>query len=162
MSDRASRDDGRDAALIMTEERQQALPDSATRPVSDTRRQESSRSGQSGVHPMVAKIAIGAAVWFLAIVWFSFAWGAEVDFLLAIVTLFFVMFFTLFLLTATYGLQDPRWRLPQTSFSEFLVSNVGTATGTMRGRDVLIEIALVPVSLALAGTLIGLVWVFLH
>ena len=31
-------------------------------------------------------------------------------------------------------------------------------TGMMRGRDVLIQIAVLPVSLAVAGTLIGLIW----
>ena len=42
---------------------------------------------------------------------------------------------------------------------EFLTSKVGLATGTESGRDVLIEIALVPVVLAFAATLIGLAWV---
>jgi hypothetical protein len=32
----------------------------------------------------------------------------------------------------------------------------------MRGRDALIEIAIVPVSLALAATAIGIVWIALH
>jgi hypothetical protein len=67
------------------------------------------------------------------------------------------------LLTASYGVNDPRWNLRKTSFREFLDSDVGTtATGKMRGRDVLIEIATVPVSLALAATIIGLIWVALH
>ena len=55
-----------------------------------------------------------------------------------------------------------RWHLRDTSFREFLKSDVGTATGTMRGRDVLLEIALVPVSLALAATVIGLVVVLIR
>jgi len=41
---------------------------------------------------------------------------------------------------------------------EFLHSNVGLATGEESGRDVLIEIALVPVTLAFAATVIGLAW----
>jgi hypothetical protein len=32
----------------------------------------------------------------------------------------------------------------------------------MRGRDVLIQIAILPVTLALAGTLIGFVWSILN
>ncbi|MGC2341351.1 MAG: hypothetical protein WA453_07175 [Methyloceanibacter sp.] len=59
-------------------------------------------------------------------------------------------------------MNDPRWNLRKTSFREFLDSDVGTATGKMRGRDVLTEIATVPVSLALAATIIGLIWVALH
>ena len=81
------------------------------------------------------------------------------DYLLAIVTLFFAIFFTLFLFTASYSMHDPRWPARDTSFREFLESRVGIGGGTMRGRDVLIEIALIPVALAFAATLIGLAWV---
>jgi hypothetical protein len=101
---------------------------------------------------------LAAALWFLAVTWVSFARGGEVDLDLVVVT----FFFALFLLTASYAIKDPRWHLRETSFGEFLKSNVGTATGRMRGRDVLIEITMVPVSLALAATAIGLVWIALH
>ncbi len=111
---------------------------------------------QTGVHPVVLEIAVGAALWFLAVTWIDFA-GGEVDWDLVVATLFFAVFFTLFLLTASIAAHDPRWNLGEMSFRKFLGSNVGTATGTMIGRDVLIEIAIVPVSLALAATLIGLV-----
>ena len=73
--------------------------------------------------------------------WLAFAHGVETDYLLAIVTLFFVIFFALFLFTATYSRGDPRWPTRQTSFREFLDGKVSTATGEERGRDVLIEIA---------------------
>jgi hypothetical protein len=117
---------------------------------------------ETSIHPIVGEIAIAAAVWFIAVVWLAFAWGGEVDLNLAIVTLFFVIFFSVFLLTASYTWKDPRWRLPATSFRHFLAARVGTATGEMRGRDALIEIAVVPVSLAVAATLIGLAWVVLR
>ena len=117
---------------------------------------------ETGVHAVVVEIAVGAALWFIVMAWLDFARGGEIDYLLVIVTLFFVIFFVLFLLTASYSLHDARWPLRDTSFREFLRAKVGTATGTMRGRDVLIEIALVPVSLAFAATVIGLVWSALH
>jgi hypothetical protein len=117
---------------------------------------------ETGVHPVVAEIAVGAALWFIAMAWLDFARGGEIDYLLGIATLFFVIFFGLFLLTASYTLHDPRWPVRETSFREFLRAKVGTATGTMSGRDVLIEIALVPVSLAFAATVIGLAWSALH
>ena len=123
---------------------------------------DSETASETGVHPIVAEIAVGAALWFLLMSWLDFARGGEIDYLLVIATLFFVIFFGLFLLTASYTLHDPRWPLRDTSLREFLRAKVGTATGTMRGRDVLIEIALVPVSLAFAATLIGLVWSALH
>ena len=74
-------------------------------------------------------------------------------------TVFFAIFFTLFLLLASFSVADPRWPTRQTSVREFLASKVGLATGEESGRDVLIEIALVPVALAFAATLIGLAWV---
>jgi hypothetical protein len=115
--------------------------------------------GETGVHPIVVKIAIAAVLWFLAVTWLAFAGSGGIDIDLAVVTLFFVIFFTLFLLLASFSIADPRWPTRQTSLREFLTSKVGLATGTESGRDVLIEIALLPVALAFAATLIGLAWV---
>jgi hypothetical protein len=112
----------------------------------------------TGVHPAVIKIALSAVVWFLAVAWFDFSGGPEVDLDLAVVTGFFVMFFTLFLLTASMVVDDPRWKQPKARFIEFLKDEVPIDRGTMRGRDVLIHIILLPVCLAAAATLIGLVW----
>lgn len=114
---------------------------------------------ETGVHPVIVKIALGAAVWFLAVTWFSFAAGGRTDLVLSIVILFFAIFFTLFLLTASYSVKDKRWPVRETSFSEFLESDVGIGGEKMHGRDVLIETALIPVALAFAATLIGLAWV---
>ena len=74
-------------------------------------------------------------------------------------TLFFAFFFTLFLLTASFSVHDPRWPVRRTSFREFLKSKIRIGSGTMSGREVLIEIALLPVALAFGATLIGLAWV---
>jgi hypothetical protein len=112
---------------------------------------------ETSVHPSVIKILLGVTAWFLSV-----TWGGEVNLNLAIAILFFLFFFGLFLLTSSYAVNDPRWNLCKTSFREFLDGDVGTATGKMRGRDVLIEIATVPVSFALAATIIGLIWVALH
>ncbi len=120
---------------------------------------QSSQVGEAGVHPIVVKIAIGAVLWFLAVTWLAFAAKGGVDVDLTVVTLFFAIFFTLFLLLASFSVNDPRWPTKQTSLREFLNSNVGLATGDERGRDVLIEIALVPIALAFGATLIGLAWV---
>ena len=67
----------------------------------------------TGVHPAVIKIAMSAVVWFLAVAWFDFSGGPEVDLNLAVVTGFFVMFFTLFLLAASMVIDDPCWRQPK-------------------------------------------------
>jgi hypothetical protein len=126
-------------------------------PASESAKQESTPAA-IGVHPVAIATIVGAALWFIAVTWVAFARGAEIDYLLAIVTLFFGIFFTLFLLTATYNRGDARWPVKRTSFREFLDGTVGTATGDQRGRDVFIEIAALPITLAVGATLIGLVW----
>jgi len=120
---------------------------------------DSAETTEACVHPIAVETAIAAAIWFIALVWVAFAAGPEIDYLLVIVTLFFMMFFTLFLLTASYSVKDPRWPSRTMRLREFLRSKVAIGSGTMSGRDVLIETALIPVALPSAATLIGLVWV---
>jgi hypothetical protein len=114
---------------------------------------------ESGVHPIVIKIAVAAAVWFVVTAWLAFAWGPEIDYLLVIVTLFFTIFFFVFLLTASFSVHDARWPVRRTSFRQFLNSDIRIGRGTMNGHEVLIEITLIPVALAFGATLIGLAWV---
>ena len=68
------------------------------------------------------------------------------------------MFFTLLLLTASIVINDPRWKQPKVRFGKFLNGEAPIDGGTMRGRDVLIQITLLPMCLAIAATFIGLVW----
>ena len=145
MSDRIERDVS-SSQLLDSEEPQQTSQPQQT-------------AAETGVHPIVIKIAVAAAVWFVVTSWLAFAWGPEIDYLLVIVTLIFAIFFTLFLLTASFSVHDARWPVRRTSFHEFLRSNIRIGSGTMSGREVLIEIALIPVALAFGATLIGLAWV---
>jgi hypothetical protein len=117
------------------------------------------QASETGVHPMVAKVAIGATIWFLLVTWLAFAHGAETDFVLVVVILFFAFFLGLFLLTASFSAKDERWPVRDANFREFLGSDIRIGSGTLPGREVLIQIALLPVALALAATLIGLAWV---
>jgi hypothetical protein len=128
------------------------------RPLHDPVEVQPALAETTGVHPAVIKVALSAVVWFLAVAWLDFYGGAEVDLSLAVVTGFFVMFFTLFLVTASMAVSDQRWQLPKASFTKFLDDTVPIDRGMMRGRDVLIHITMLPVTLAVAGTLIGLVW----
>ena len=73
----------------------------------------------TGVHPAVIKIAMSAVVWFLAVAWFDFSGGPEIDLTLAVITGFFVMFFTLFLLAASMVIDDPRWKQPKRASPSF-------------------------------------------
>lgn len=55
------------------------------------------------------------------------------------------------------AVNDQRGQLPKESFRKFLDDTVPIDRGMMRGRDVLIHITMLPVTLAVAGTLIGLI-----
>jgi hypothetical protein len=117
------------------------------------------QAGETGVHSAVAKVALAATIWFLLVTWLSFAWGRETDFVLVVVILFFAFFLGLFLLAASFSAKDVRWPVRETNFREFLGSDIRIGSGTLPGREVLIQIALLPVALALAATFIGLAWV---
>jgi hypothetical protein len=81
-------------------------PDDATVPI-------------TGVHPDVIIVGLSGVAWFLAVAWLDFSVGPEIDFILAVVIGFFVMFFTLFLLSASMIIDDPRWREPRQASSNF-------------------------------------------
>ncbi len=68
--------------------------------ITDTAPGPSPSQPQTGVHPVAIEIALAAALWFIAVTWVSFARGAEVDWDLVVVTLFFIFFFALFPFTA--------------------------------------------------------------
>ena len=118
------------------------------------------RRRATSVHPVAIEIALLGMLWFIVVSWLCFAWSGGVDFDLAIVTLFCAIFVTLFVSQASRAAHDERWRSRQESFRSFLRDdNVAIDRGTMRGRDVLIEVTLIPLALALGATLIGLAWV---
>lgn len=77
------------------------------------RQRERVASPTTGVHPFVIQISLSGVAWFLAVAWLDFS-GPEVNPALAVVLGFFVMYFTLFLLTAF-----PRWGLPKEASPTF-------------------------------------------
>ena len=56
------------------------------------------------LHPVVTKVVVSAALWFLAVTWLNFTGGPEIGASLAVATGFFVMVFTLILAAATSAL----------------------------------------------------------
>lgn len=124
------------------------------RPTQDTRHRPRLHGG---VHPLAIKVGLGAAIWFIAVTWLSFAWNRAVDVNLVVVTLFFVIFFALFLLTASHAVHDSRWPSKDENFAAFLHDDdIAVDQGKMNGRDVFIEVTLIPLALAFGATLIGL------
>lgn len=104
----------------------------------------------------VYKTVLAAFVWMLLAAWIAFGTAREADFTLAFASLLFFMFFAILLflsITARHHLTAS-----EESLTHFLHSNVDTATGPLTGRAAWVEIAVIPVSLALAATLIGMVY----
>lgn len=114
------------------------------------------------VHPAVIKIALGAAAAALAAMWLTFGWTLEIGYLLAIVSVFALVFFATLLIPLSYTRGDPRWRRRRTSFARFLEQRIPIHDARVPGREVLLQIALLPVTLAFAFTAIGLIWTLLH
>ena len=63
-----------------------------------------------GIYLAHAKIALSGVAWFLAVEWFDFSGGPHIDLVLAILSGFFVMFFTSLLLAASITINANRQR----------------------------------------------------
>jgi hypothetical protein len=61
------------------------------------------------------------------------------------------MFLILFLHSVSMVVGDRRWQQRKTSFSEFPKAEIAIDSYTMRGRNVLINIALLPVTHSATG-----------
>ena len=72
---------------------------------------------------------------------------------------FAVIFFTLTLSLSRRAAVDPRWGgRSRATFTEFIEDNVAIATGTVSGREAMLQILLLPATLALGMIAIGLVF----
>lgn len=101
-----------------------------------------------------------AAVWGLLAAWLAFGRNERTDFDLAIVLVFGIIALSvprLIRITARH-----HNAVKSEDLQHFLSSRVETETGQMSGGQAWLEIALIPVSLALAATLLGLVFAFSH
>ena len=75
-----------------------------------------------GIYLALAKIALSAVAWFLAVVWLNFSGGPQLDLVPAIVMGFFVMSFTLLLLAASTTIGD-HWRTTKDALNESRETN---------------------------------------
>lgn len=89
-------------------------------------------SEEPNIHPILGQIGVGASLWFLIIVWLSFAAGTDTGLPLAMVTLVFVVSFGLLMLVGSYSWYDPRWSFPQRNRSRFPAMRSGSR---IRTRD---------------------------
>lgn len=87
--------------------------------------------------------------------WMAFGQAGRPDFVIFISALIFSIFLAIPAILHTANPAHPHSGFK--SLQEFLSSPVETATETMTGRDVWLQIAIIPVALALAATAIGIV-----
>ena len=101
-----------------------------------------------------------AFAWMMLAAWIAFARERGLDFDLSVGLVLFVIAGALpWIIRTTASHHMPAKSI---EVRPFLYSEVDTATGPLTGREVWFQIILVPASLALAATLIGLVYVFDH
>jgi hypothetical protein len=108
------------------------------------------------IHPVAVAIPVAAAAWFVVAAWCAFG-GGETSLVLAVITLFCVIFFGLFVGGAAMGRDMTPERAHNRSFREFLDGDVDIATGRVTGREALCQIASMPVGLAIGFTIIAMI-----
>lgn len=106
----------------------------------------------------VYRSVAAAFAWMILTAWIAFGIGREADFALAAASVLIFIFLALPLLI--YITASHHTAAKQETLNHFLHSEVDTATGPLPGKDVWIEIAVIPVALALAATLLGIVYAF--
>ncbi|MGM0559639.1 MAG: hypothetical protein ACQETX_01045 [Pseudomonadota bacterium] len=112
------------------------------------------RQGNRVLHGGVYKVVIGAWLWLLLVFWAAFGFERESAYLLAIATGLFFVFFGISALLM--GMQRD-YETVRESFSRYLQHRFETQSGSISGWGSLVQVAIIPVALALAGTLLCLV-----
>ena len=126
------------------------------RPAPDAGGRTANQLPDTSVHPVAIAIPLACAAWFVIVNWVAFG-GGEASLVLAIVTLICAMLLGLMVLCAAMSRDMTPERARHRSLRAFLNGPVDIATGTLSGRQALIQIASMPVALALAFTAIALI-----
>lgn len=101
-----------------------------------------------------------AFAWIIVASWLAFANGGDAVLALAIAGVLTIVFFALPLLV--WLTARSRSDASRDAPGDFLGSHVETATGPLTGASVWLQILLIPASLALAATLIGVTSILVH
>lgn len=111
--------------------------------------------------PVAVYISVFAAfAWIVLASWLAFGSGADADLALGFAGVLTVVFFALPVLVYLTAMAHPHARREKAH--GFGASRVETATGTLSGASVWLQIVLIPAALALAATLIGAVSLLVH
>jgi hypothetical protein len=111
------------------------------------------------VHPGAIIIALVAAGYLVIACWVTFA-GGETSLVLALVTLILVTMFGLIAGCGALARNVEADRKSTRSFGEFIRGDADIETGRITGHEALVQIAAMPIILAIGGTMIlgGEVW----
>jgi hypothetical protein len=115
-----------------------------------------------GIHPLAFRLPMMATAWFLISLVISFADTLETGYLMAIVVGFGIIFFGLTIGLALHASGSARWLGSAQSYRRFARGEVGVHTGRISGREAIVQLTVLPVTLALGGMAIGLVYIFVR
>lgn len=102
-------------------------------------------------------IVMGLAyAWIMVMAWIAFGWNVGVDLDLSFASLVIAVMIGLPLLV--YTVARAHLKKSGLTWDEFFNSRVEIATGSLKGWQAGLEIAVIPVALAFGATLIGIVW----
>jgi hypothetical protein len=116
-------------------------------------------SSAHSVHPLVIRAALVVTVWFVIAMAISFSGTIEADYLLAVVVGFSVAFFTLVLGLASHAAARAVAEKDADTLGAFLKEEVAIDRGSISGWEATVQILMLPVTLAIGGTIIGFIFV---
>lgn len=112
----------------------------------------------TNVHSGAVAAALAAYGWFIAVAWVAFGRGyAALD--LVVVVLISVVLLGLLAGGAMMSRNMTPDRELTRTFSEFVNGKVDTETGQVSGRAALVQIVVMPILLAIGGTMIAAIWI---
>jgi hypothetical protein len=127
------------------------------RPVSNLPAAVHDERSAGAMHPGAVGAALVVAVWFVIVMAISFSLTAETAYLMAVVVAFSIIFFTLTLGIASRGARAGNPDAKPT-FRQFLAGEVGIHTGEVSGREALVQLLTLPITLALGAMAIGMIF----
>lgn len=108
----------------------------------------------TAVHPIAVAIPIVAFAWFVIAAWIGFAGDREAAVSIVMVGFVNAMLFGLLAGGGWYSRNTTPELATNRSFADFISGRVDIATGQITGREALIQIAALPLFLAIGGTVI--------
>lgn len=102
----------------------------------------------------VHQLALACWVAFLGVFWITFAFSGKAEFMVAISTVYAIVFFTVpMILTRMFPAETRKHR----DLSAFLKGRFEIFGGSLSGFDALVQVIVVPASLTLGGIAIGFI-----